>query len=131
MKRIVVLILLLSLSLVVTSCYEGRGYAYKHLQEQDVTKRHVLTGDESNLTNLTSTAGVFEHLNKNLCATNRHCCGDYTEEEIALKDLEQRAIVEENADLCLKLPPEDLVVKCPNEEPIVYYSRTRCLEHFD
>lgn len=131
MKRIFLLILLLSLSLVITSCYEGRGYAYEHLQKQDVIKRHVLTENESTATNLTSTGGVFEHLNNDLCATNRYCCGDYTEDEIALKDLEQRAIVEENANLCLELPNEDLIVNCPNEKPIIYYSRTRCLKHFN
>ncbi len=130
MRTFFTIIILLALLILLTGCYDGRGYAYEHLQEQNVGSRHTAVEEEPTDLNLTSPGGVFENLNKNFCEINRYCCGDFTEQEIALKDFEQQAIVEENIEICWILPEEDLLIDCPNEELILYYSKTRCLAHF-
>lgn len=126
MKHPIIMILLVLSMLVLTSCYEGRGYAYEHLQNQDVGRLHSGEQIEEEI----GEGGVYEHLQKNLCAQNRYCCDDFTQEELDLRDLEQRAIVEKNEELCWQLPAQALEYECPNEDPVIFYSRSRCLEHF-
>ena len=134
MKKIILTLLVLVLLLSLTSCYAERGYAYKNLNEYEPGKVHKsYTGDDPvlNDTETDGIGGVYDHLNKNLCELNPHCCGDFTPNEIWYKDMEERAIVENNEELCYSLPQEDLVVDCPNEEPYIYYSRSRCIVSFE
>jgi hypothetical protein len=116
------------MSLVLLSgCYEGRGYAYEHLQHQDVGELH--SGEQ--LEEGEEPGGVYEHLQNNLCEQNRYCCDDFTAQEVKLRELEQRAIIEENKKLCWELPEKALEYTCPNEEPVIYYSRQRCIDYFE
>ena len=61
------ILLVLSL-LVLNSCYEGRGYAYEHLQNQEVGAIH--TGDQIEGGDVEG--GVYEHLQNTLCKQNRY-----------------------------------------------------------
>ncbi len=137
-KKIILKLTLISLlvitSIILTACYEERGYAYKNLNNMKLGVHGAYSEDNKlNLSDNSSaekddSGTVYDSLNKNLCGTNPHCCGEFTSEEIDFYDLEQRAIVEKNPRLCLDLPDADLVVKCPFEEDYIYYSKKRCLE---
>lgn len=129
MKLIHIVLIVLALFLL-TACYDERGYAYKHLNEYE--PGHVqqgYTGNDSVLRN-TSTdgvGGVYESLQDHGCDLHPHCCGEFTSEEKYYYDLHQRALVENNIEICSALPDDDLVVDCPYEEPYTYYSKSDCV----
>lgn len=125
-SSVVVLVLLLVL---LSGCYEGRGYAYEHLNNQDPgalrTERpqraEVSPGNET-------IGGVYEHLNKNLCGLQPECCGDFSSQDQWYAELQERAAIEQNPELCNNLPDEAFIVDCPGELPYTYYDKTTCLD---
>jgi len=127
-KQWFILISLVVMILFLTSCYEGRGYAYKNLNDLKVGAVHGAYENVPDTNGSSDDETVYDSLSKNLCGTNPHCCDEFTDEERAFFDLEHQAVVENNPRLCLDLPEEDLIVDCPYEEPYVYYSKSRCLE---
>jgi len=134
MKKIIIFLLIVILLFSLTACYSERGYAYRNLNDYVPGKVHSsYTNNDSVLTE-NETVGIggnYKHLNNNLCDLNPHCCGDFTSQEIWYKDLETRATVEQNVDLCYQIPKDDLIVDCPNEKPYLFYSQARCLSAFE
>lgn len=134
MKKLIIFLLIATLLLSLTACYAERGYAYRNLNDYDPGKVHSsYTGNDSVL-NQSETDGIggnYDNLNKLGCDSRPYCCGDFTPQEIWYKDLEKRAEIEGNIDLCYQIPVDDLVVDCPNEESYLFYSQVRCLSTFE
>lgn len=134
MKKLIIFLLITTVLLSLTSCYSERGYAYRNLNNFEPGKIHSSYTDNDSVITENETVGIggnYDNLNKLGCNSRPHCCGHFTSQEIWYKDLENRAIVEKNIDLCYQIPESDLVVNCPNEEPYSFYSRKRCLSAFE
>ena len=119
---------ILMLSLIFLGACEIEGGVYDHLQSQEIGKIHKV--DFVNETNDVGTADnttVFKHLQANLL--EGYCSGKFSEEEKNYFELEKRAIIEFDPNVCDELPEEPLVYTCDNQE-IVYYSRERCYNYF-
>lgn len=125
MKYIVVL---LFFTLLLTGCYEGRGYAYDHLNDQDpgALRKDASNRIEESADNDT-VGGVYGHLTNNLCSNRPVCCGDITREQQRYIDIQERAKVEKNSELCQELPAEPFIVDCPNEPAYSLYDKEVCL----
>lgn len=114
------------LAILLVGCMDDGGSVYNHLKQQEVGKFHGYADSGNYSENDT----VYDTLNDNLCELSPHCCGEFTETEIYYKDMERRAVVENNLALCDNLPDEELVVECENEDSYIFYSKTRCKEEF-
>ncbi len=126
MKKIILLFCLIICLFCLTACYKDGGTVYRHLQEQSPSRMHSASQGE-NQQNTSHTKNESEKF----CLANPHCCGRFTGEERYYHDMERRAIVEHTRALCNELPKESLLVNCPNQETYAYYSRNRCLAHFE
>ncbi len=135
--------ILLCLCIFLAGCGVEFGQNYEHLQNQDVTKRHEVdvTGDTNRNVGEDSQddvevddepKGLYEELNNNLCDISPECCGQLTDDQKNFRDLEKRAVVEDNKELCYQLPTQPFVISCGNdfEEDETLYSRQRCLDAF-
>ncbi|MCA9477697.1 MAG: hypothetical protein KC535_00945 [Nanoarchaeota archaeon] len=137
MKRL--LFTLIILSFLLTSCGVQFGQNYEHLQNQDPARLHeVNISGETNKNIGGDVASVeeenlYEHLNENLCDLKPECCNQLTDEQKDFRDLELRAVVEENVDLCYGLPDDPFVISCGNDyqEDEILYSKSRCLAFFE
>jgi len=116
-----------SIFLMLTGCFPDGGSNFQHLQDQDPATFRSLRDNTSSEQNISA----FEHLNDNLCTLDRYCCDEFTDDEIFYKEIETRAIIERNIELCYDLPLDELFVDCPGEEPYIYYSQQRCLIEAD
>lgn len=123
--KLIITVLLILILVGLTACYGERGYAFRHLQEMDVGSAHDSLGDLDNDTELELDHNNFENLQN--IGLSDHCQDKFTTKERDLYDLEQRAIVERDPDLCEDIPG-DLLIDCPGEDPYLYYSKQRCLE---
>ncbi|MBN1175345.1 hypothetical protein JXA48_01755 [Candidatus Woesearchaeota archaeon] len=113
MKKIILLIAVLSLLTLSACSLEGDSPTWDHLQNQDPSKIHRDVGVE----------------NPDVPTTDDpRCLGQYTSDDVTYRDLEIRAKTENNIDLCYEMPDEPLVVSCPGQVTLIYYSKARCLE---
>ena len=113
------IILLIILSLFLVGCGVEFGQNYRHLQEQDISKLHEvdITGDTNRNIggDIKEEKGLYASLNENLCELNPECCGKFTDEQKDFRDLEKRAVVEQNRMLCFRLPESDANISCGND----------------
>lgn len=118
---------LICISILLTGCYEGQGYAYEHLNNQnpgglrtqDPGRIEVSPGEET-------IGGAYEALNNNLCELNPPCCGDFDPEDTYYQELQERAIAEQNPEICAALPRAAYILDCPGEEPVEIYNQETC-----
>jgi hypothetical protein len=128
MQRKTLLLCLLILSVLLVGCYEGRGYAYEHLNSQN--PGGLRTEDPGRIevsADNVSIGGTYEHLQNNGCQQNPECCGEFSSAQEYYHNLQQQAINESNATRCESINGAFLVA-CPNKEPYYYYSREECLD---
>lgn len=106
--------ILIITAIILTGCdFDRESPVYSHLQDQDPTKMH--RDDPS-------------PEEKELTTDDPRCLGQYTPEDITYRDMERRAIVENNPNLCVDMPEEPLTIKCPGEVTLIYYSKERCID---
>ena len=113
---------LLAVLVFFTACsLDGESAVYSHLQNQDPSSMHK-TGDDF-LPELPDEEDEEVPL-------AGHCDGEFTLQEQTYRDMELQAVTENDPARCLDLPNDPLVVGCPDQPLILYYSKTRCLEYF-
>lgn len=113
MNKVLMAVLVLA-SVFLLGCTLGESDVYNHLQNQDPSTIHTNTPDEPQEQEVISD----------------HCNGIFTDEEIAARDAERRALTENDIALCAQIPREPLIVECPGQSIIVFYSYQRCLDYF-
>lgn len=112
MKKILLLIAIITL-LTLTACsIDGESEVYNHLQNQDPSSLHT---DDS-----------IKEKDNEIVTNDPRCLGQYSAEDIMYRDIEKRATIEKNIDLCDELPELDLRIECPQQVTLVYYSKERC-----
>jgi hypothetical protein len=124
-KRLVILCVLVAI--ILAGCYEGRGYAYEHLNSQDPggLRREDPGRPEVSADNV-SIGGTYEHLKNTGCREQPECCGEFSAAQQYYHNIQQQAINQSNATLCEQIIGQFLV-SCPGEEPYYYYNRGTCL----
>jgi len=118
MKKIIILTLILASILLSACSLEGESPNWDHLQNNDPSKLNRNTNELPSPTT-----------NENMTDDPR-CIEQYTTDDIINRDLELRAKIEQDINLCYQMEDEPLIVSCPNKPTLVYYSKTRCLEMF-
>lgn len=111
MKKIILLIAVLTLLTLSACSLEGESPTWDHLQNQDPSKIHRDTDNQDVET-----------------SDNPRCNGEYTTEDIIYRDYEIRAQREQNIELCYEIPEEPLIITCPGQATIIYYDQARCVE---
>ena len=117
MKKAILLIIILALLTLSACTLEGESPVYSHLQDQDPSSLHrtdnEVTTSQDNTTD------------------DPRCLGQYTTDDITYRDMEKRALTEKNINLCYDMPEEPLIVSCPGQVTLVYYSKARCIESLE
>lgn len=116
MKKLILIIIILAVITLSACTFEGDSPNWDHLQNNNPTK---LNRDNGMNTPIDQEENVTD---------DARCAGQYTVDDVINRDLEIRAKTEKNIDLCYQMPDEPLIVSCPGQVTLVYYSKARCLE---
>ena len=116
MKKLILITIILAVLTLSACTLEGDSPNWDHLQDNDPTK---LNRD---------TTGITDTEDVEVTTDDPRCNGQYTVDDIINRDLEMRAKAENVLEFCLEMPDEPLVVSCPDQITLIYYSKARCID---